>query len=151
PPLVFNGLARRLQSLGLLEWRDGVLYPSEGPGQSRAPGAPTRTATATLDLLYLPETDDLVVVEGGLAAWEKAGLSPVGAAPLPRALHHTSVRTLLANRIEQRRIANLPDNVIALADGDDEALTTMAGAKPQPPVPVCPVFQCTATVVLNRH
>jgi hypothetical protein len=151
PPLIFNGLARRLHSLGLLEWRDGLLRPPDGPGRPETVGPPSRTATATLDFFYLPETDDLIVVDESLAAWEKAAIAPVGAAPLPQTLHHTSVRTLLANRIQQRRIPNLPDSVIALAEGDDEALTTMTGAKPQPPVPVCPVFQCAATVVLDEH
>jgi hypothetical protein len=151
PPLIFNGLARRLHSLGLLEWRDGLLRPSDGPGRPETVGPPSRTATATLDFLYLPETDDLIVVDESLAVWERAAIAPVGAAPLPRTLHHTSVRTLLADRIQQRRIPNLPDNIIALAGGDDEALTTMTGAKPQPPVPVCPVFQCAATVVRGQH
>jgi hypothetical protein len=150
PPLVFNGLARRLHSLGLLEWRDGVLRRSDPPGRSEPDGTASRSGTATLDFLYLPETDDLVVVDTGLADWEKAAPAPVGAAPLPEALHGTTVRTLLQKKIERREVLNLPKRVIMLADGDDEALTEMAGASPQPAVPVCPVFRCAATVVLDR-
>lgn len=148
PPLVFAGLARRLHSLNLLEWRDDVLRPISVT-RPRHNDSASRSATSTLDFLYLPSTDDLVVVGEGLGDWERAGPPIDGAAPLPASLHGVSVRTLFSERIAQRRVANLPDNVVALAGGEDEALTAMAGADPPPPLPLCPVVECAATVVLD--
>ncbi|GGM03344.1 hypothetical protein ACFFX1_39355 [Dactylosporangium sucinum] len=145
PPLIFAGIARRLHSLALLDWRDGALRPFTGA--ARPTEAPARSGTATIDLLYLPTTDDLVVVGEGLGEWERRVPKVSVAAPLPERLHRVSVRTLLSERIAARRVANLPENVVGLPDGADEPLTAMAGADRTPPLPMCPVVEVAATVL----
>jgi hypothetical protein len=146
PPAVFAGLARRLHSLALLDWRGGVLRPIAGVPAERADEVAGRSATTTVDLVYLPTTDDLLVIGDGLGDWERADPPIVGAAPLPTHLHDLTVHTLLSERIADRRVANLAENVVAVADGANESLTAMAGAEPAPPLPLCPVVECAATV-----
>ncbi|GIH08275.1 hypothetical protein Rhe02_63420 [Rhizocola hellebori] len=150
PPLIFNGLARRLHSLGLLDWRDGTLRPTAAEDPSEMPRKAAKTTTASVDLVYLPGTDELLVAHEGLAVWERAGLQPIGASPLPETLHRTTFRNFISARVRQGRVAGLPANAIELTEGDDEPLTAMVGAHPEPPVPVCPVFLCAATLVLGE-
>jgi hypothetical protein len=151
PPLVFNGLARRLHSLRLLEWRDDVMHPWRDRGSAQNAQNATRSSTMSVDLLYLPETDDLLVIPEGLSAWERSGVNPVGAAPVPLAMHEISFRELISAKLRAGRIADMPPDVVSLADESDEELTAMAGAAPRPPVPVCPVFECAATLVLGEQ
>lgn len=111
-----------------------------------------RRTTTTLDFLYLPDTDDLLVVGEGLGAFERADPKLAGLAPVPSELHGLMLRQFLAGRIEERRVGNLPPAVIELAtlDGGDEPVTAMAGARPEPQVPVAPVIEVAATVVLDE-
>ncbi|MEV6964301.1 hypothetical protein AB0M47_04225 [Hamadaea sp. NPDC051192] len=151
PRLVFNGLARRLHSLRLLEWRDEVMRPWQDHASVQNGQNAIRSSTISVDLLYLPEIDDLLVIPEGLADWERSGVDPAGAAPLPLGMHKTSFRELVGAKLSAGLIADLPAGVISLADEADEELTAMAGATPRPPVPVCPVFECAATLVLGEQ
>lgn len=151
PELVFTALGRRLHTLGLLRWRDGALMTTDHSASVLTEATVARRIIITLDFLYLPHTDDLLVVEDGLAEFEKAGPQLAGAAPLPSELHGATRRELLSSKIKDRSVVNLPPSVIelALTDEGDEPITAMAGVKPTPPVPVCPAMEGSATVVYD--
>jgi hypothetical protein len=149
--LVFTTLGRRLQNLELVEWQDGALAPTGSSAPALTEATAERRTTTTLDFLYLPDTDDLLVVEGGLSDFERTNPKVTGLAPVPTNLHELTLGEFLASRIKERRVANLPSSVVDLAtlDAADEPVAEMAGARPHPPVPVAPVIEVSATVVLD--
>jgi hypothetical protein len=150
PEIVFAALARRLHTLDLIEWRGDALLPNGRDTKLDEISAIDRTATSTLDFLYLPDSDDLVAITDGLGEFERAWPRRSQVAPLPDWLHGMSRRELLATRIANRKIVGLPAPVVGLADTEqDEPLTAMAGARPDPPIPVCPVFECSGLVIQN--
>lgn len=147
PAMVFAALARRLHTLDLLEWRGDVLLPNGNhPGLDDIPDV-TRTTEASLDFLYLPDSDDLIAVTESLGEFERAWPRRSQVAPLPDRLHAVSRRELLAARIADRAVVGLAPAIVGLAESEgDESLTAMAGAAPDPPTPVCPVLECSAVV-----
>jgi hypothetical protein len=151
PALVFTTLGRRLQALELLEWQQDALVPTGNSAPALTEATAERRTTTTLDLLYLPETDDLLVVGEGLGDFERANPKIAGLAPVPTELHGLTLREFLGARIEERRVGNLSPAVVELAamDGGDEPVTAMAGAKPDPKVPVAPAIEVAATIVLD--
>ncbi|MFC0105557.1 hypothetical protein [Kibdelosporangium aridum] len=148
PAIVFAALARRLHTLDLLEWRSDVLLPNGNHTDLDDVADVTRTTEASLDFLYLPDSDDLIAVTESLGEFERAWPRRSQIAPLPDRLHEVSRRELLAARIAARAVVGLPPAIVGLADSEsDEPLTAMAGAAPDPPTPVCPVLECSAVVV----
>lgn len=149
--LVFTTLGRRLKTLELVNWQQGTLVSTESSAPALTEATAERRTTTTLDFLYLPDTDDLLVVDGGLSDFERYEPRLAGLAPVPTALHGVTLREFLSSRIDERRVANLPPAVVGLAalDDADEPVTAMAGAKPSPPVPVAPAIEVAATIVLD--
>lgn len=149
--LVFTTLGRRLQALELVEWQHEALVPTGNSAPALTEATAERRTTTTLDFLYLPDTDDLLVIEEGLSDFERTDPKVAGVAPVSTELHQLTLREFLATRIKDRRVANLPPSVVELAawDGTDDLVTAMAGAKPAPPVPVAPAIEVSATIVLD--
>jgi hypothetical protein len=149
PAQVFAAMARRLHTMGLLRWVNDALYPEGARTEVEAPTMVSVVREETLDFLFLPETDELIAVTDGLEDFERAWpRRPQSAfAPLPQALHRTTRNELLGSRIIEGRVIGLPGTVIGLVVGvADEPLSAMAGAAPEPPVPVCPVLECSADI-----
>jgi hypothetical protein len=148
--LVFAALGRRLQTMEMLTWRDDydAYVPARQAARALNDSVMTRYTTTTLDFLFLPHTDDLLVSEAGLADFERTALAVTGIAPLPTALRTTTRRELLTARITERKAAGLSSSVVGLAADDepDEPVAAMAGATPEPAVPVCPAIDCSAVV-----
>jgi hypothetical protein len=147
----FTALGRRLRTLDLLEWRDGAFVAGGDSARVLDEATVTRRRTTTLDFLYLPETDDLLVVDGAPAGFAGGAPATFGVAPIPAELRGTTLHGLLSTRIGERRVANLPDSVVALdTEGTgDEPINSIAGGSLQPAVPVCPAIEGTATVLLE--
>jgi hypothetical protein len=151
PESIFAALARRLHAFELLAWHGSEVVSTGDPTSTLAEATVTKRGTSTLDFLYLPDTDDLLAIEEGLAKFEQALPDQLDAAPVPAILHGTTVRELLATRIMQRRVAQLPSSVVGLAesDGTDEPITAMAGAESRSPLPVGVTIEGSATVALH--
>lgn len=146
--LVFAALARRLHTLGLVDWRGTELHPNPREIDLDADTPASRTTVEALDFLYLPQSDDLIAVTEGLDEFERVRPQRRAVAALPDRLHGMSRRDLLAERITSRKVVGLPPQVVGVADVEqDEPLTAMTGARPEPAVPVCPVIECSALVV----
>jgi hypothetical protein len=110
--MVFAALARRLHTLDLIEWRGDVLLPNGRDIDLDEISTIARTATGTLDFLYLPDSDDLVAITDGLGEFERAWPRRSQVAPLPDRLHGVSRRESLATRIADRKIIGLPAPVV---------------------------------------
>jgi hypothetical protein len=148
---IFAALARRLHTFELLTWHGSEVISTGDPTTALTEASVAQHSTSTLDFLYLPDTDDLLAIEDGLAKFEQTLPDDLEAAPVPVTLHDTTVQELLATRIKQRRVAQLPPSVVALAalDQPDEPITTMAGAAPDSPLPVSVTLEGSATVTLH--
>jgi hypothetical protein len=149
PAHVFAALARRLEHLGLIHRRGDTLLAAAHEASDALRDRPaSRQRPVSLDFIYLPHTDDLIVATEGLADFERAlPQALAGAASLPATLHHVSRRELLARKIASRKVANLPASIVGLVDGqEDEPLAAMAGAPRSTPLPVAPYVECSATV-----
>jgi hypothetical protein len=152
---IFAALARRLHAFELLAWRGREVVSTGDPTSALAEATVAQHGTSTLDFLYLPDTDDLLAIEDGLARFEQVLPNELDAAPVPSAVRGTTVRGLLATRIKQRRVAQLPPSVVELAapdkaDQTDEPITAMAGADPDAPLPVGVTIEGSATVALHE-
>jgi hypothetical protein len=148
PGRVFGGLARRLWNLGLVGLADGIATPVEDGHRRAAEGTATRTRTVTRDLLFLPHTDDLIVVEDGLGDFERALPRRVrGRAPLPEGLSGLTRDGLLTDRLAARTIVNLPPQIQGLAAAPTgEPLHAMAGVEGGSHIPLVPAIECSITV-----
>ncbi|GDY30095.1 hypothetical protein [Gandjariella thermophila] len=153
PELAFTALGRRLCTIDLLAPRDGDFVAGGDAARALDEGTVSQRRSTALDFLYLPETDDLLVVEDTLADFERDGPAPFGVAPIPAELHGTTLHGLLSGRIGERRVANLPASVVALdpRGTPDEPINSIAGGNLRPSVPVCPAVEGTATVLLDQE
>jgi hypothetical protein len=153
PALVFGAIARRLDNFRLLRWTGGTLiaHSDDVSDQEPIPDTAVRHVTTFLDFVYLPDTDDLLVIEDGLSEFERAKPKVTGHAPLPQTLHGSTFQDLLSSRIAKRDVGNLPSTVVGLASSEnaDESITAMSGARPAPPVPVCPAIESSGSLVLD--
>jgi hypothetical protein len=151
PERAFTALGRRLRTLDLLAWQEDAFVAGGGSARVLSEATVTQRRTTTLDFLYLPETDDLLVVEDSLADFERSTPAPFGVAPIPAKLQGMTLHRLLSARIGERRVANLPQSVVALDTRAtaDEPISSIAGGSLRPPVPVCPAIEGTATVLLD--
>lgn len=149
PARVFGGLARRLWNLDLVGLADGVATPVQDGHRRAAEGTAAKTSTITKDLLFLPHTDDLVVVDGGLGDFERALPRWVGAqAPLPERLAGLTRDAFLSDRFSAGTVVNMPPQVqgVATSTGADEPLHAMAGVEGRSHVPLVPAIDCAVTV-----
>ncbi|MEV3921143.1 hypothetical protein [Actinomadura coerulea] len=149
PARVFGGLARRLWNLDLVNLSDGVATPVQDGHRRAAEGTAAKTSTITKDLLFLPHTDDLVVVDGGLGDFERALPRRVGAqASLPERLAGQTRDAFLGQRFAAGTVVNMPPQVRGVApdSATDEPLHAMAGAEGRFPIPLVPAIECTVTV-----
>lgn len=153
PARVFGGLARRLWNLGLVGWADDVVTPLEEGHRLITENAVSKTRTIVVDLLYLPHTDDLIVIEDGLGEFERALPRTLSnGAPLPDNLLGLTRDGLLADHIAAGRVVNLPPQVLGpAAESIDEPLHAMAGVDGAPAIPLVPVIECSATVASDRE
>lgn len=149
PARVFGGLARRLWNLDLVGLSDGVAIPVQDGHRRAAEGTAVTTRTITKDLLFLPHTDDLVVIDAGLGDFERALPRRVGAqAPLPERLAGLTRDAFLTDRFAAGTVVNMPPQVqgVATNSGADEPLHAMAGAEDRSPIPLVPAIDCAVTV-----
>ncbi|MEV0647434.1 hypothetical protein AB0I28_19400 [Phytomonospora sp. NPDC050363] len=148
PQRVFGGLARRLWSLNMVELTDGIITTSAGAADGLADGTAPRTRDINTDLLFLPYTDDLIAVEGGLGDFERAiPRTQRNGVPLPDRFHGLSRHELLRERVRAGSVLNLPAGVTGPAnDSVDEPLDAMAGVKGDPTIPLIPTIECSITV-----
>jgi hypothetical protein len=149
PARVFGGLARRLWNLDLVGLADGVATPVQDGHRRAAGGTAAKTSTITKDLLFLPHTDDLVVVDGGLGDFERALPRRVGTqAPLPERLAGLTRDTFLKDRFAAGTVVNLPPQVqgVATDSGADEPLHAMAGVEGRSHIPLIPAVEGAVTV-----
>jgi hypothetical protein len=147
PDMVFHGVGRRLHTLGLVSWHHDALHRDTTDPIDLS--TVTKTRVETRDFVFLPSTEDLVAVDTGMAQFERAWPSRAQrrVAPLPPHLTGVTRHELLSQRVEQRLVAGLRADVVGVVKPDhDEPLTEMSGAHPDPPVPVCPVLECSAVV-----
>lgn len=146
PMIVWSAIARRLGALRLLADKDDVFGPSSRTRDAVESGTATRLREGTLDFLFLPHTNDLLVASG-LKELEQAKVPATSVAPLPPALHHRSQRQLLSERIQDRTVANLPSTVVGLSESISEDENIGVSTKT---VPTCPAFRCSATVTFGN-
>jgi hypothetical protein len=148
PGRVFGGLARRLWNLGLVSLSDGIATSAEDGLRRVSAGTVVKTRTITQDLLFLPHTDDLIVVEGGLGDFERALPRLVtGRAPLPVGLAGLTRDGLLTARIAAGKVVNLPPQVQGPAMSSvDESVHAMAGDEGRALLPLVPAIECSITV-----
>jgi hypothetical protein len=149
PARVFGGLARRLWNLDLVDLADGVATPVQDGHQPAAEGTAVTTSTITKDLLFLPHTDDLIVVDGGLGDFERALPRRIGnQAPLPARLAGLTRDTFLHDRFRTGTVVNLPPQVqgVATLSYADEPLHAMAGVEGRSHIPVVPAIEGAITV-----
>ncbi|QKV78171.1 hypothetical protein [Amycolatopsis sp. Hca4] len=148
PKFVFAALARRLAALELVTWDSEVLRLTRTSGADD--DDVTRRRTTTMDFLLLPETDDLLAVDGGLGDFERAVGKHALPAPLAPEIGAMPARDLLTERIRANRIAGLPSSVVGLADDEpfgSEAVAAMASTDRTLPIPVAVSVSGSATVV----
>jgi hypothetical protein len=149
PARVFGGLARRLWNLDLVDLADGVATPIPDGHRHATEGTAAKTSTITKDLLFLPHTDDLIVVDGGLGDFERALPRRVGAqAPFPERLAGLTRDTFLNDRFSAGTVVNMPPQVqgVATNSSADEPLHAMAGAEGRSHIPLVPAIDCAVTV-----
>lgn len=155
PERVFGGLARRLWNLGLVDWENGIVTPSKDAHRRIAEGDARRRRTITVDLLYLPHSDDLVVIEEGLSDFEQALPHTLSnGAPLPEHLLNSTRDGLLTDRITSGRVLNLPSGVLGPATvTPDEPVHAMAksrrGGKRGADIPLVPTVECSLTLTFE--
>lgn len=149
PARVFGGLARRLWNLDLVGLSADVAIPVQDGYRRAAEGTAAKTRTITKDLLFLPHTDDLVVVDGGLGDFERTLPRRVDAqAPLPERLADLTRDAFLSDRFSAGTVVNMPPQVqgVATNSGADEPLHAMAGAEGRSHIPLVPAIDCAVTV-----
>jgi hypothetical protein len=149
PARVFGGLARRLWNLDLVGLSDGVSVPVRDGHRRATEGTAAKTSTITKDLLFLPHTDDLIVVDGGLGDFERALPRQVDAqAPLPGQFAGLARDAFLSDRFSAGTVVNMPPQVQGVATnlGADEPLHAMAEAEGRSPIPLVPAIDCAIAV-----
>jgi hypothetical protein len=149
PARVFGGLARRLWNLDLVGLSAGVAVPVQDGHRRAAEGTAAKTSTITTDLLFLPHTDDLIVVDGGLGDFERALPRRIGShAPLPERLAGLTRDAFLSDRFSAGTVVNMPPQVQGVATNSDadEPLHAMAGAERRSHIPLIPAIDCAVTV-----
>ncbi|WIM99657.1 hypothetical protein ACTOB_003317 [Actinoplanes oblitus] len=139
PGQLLAPLARRLLRAGALIPVPGGYAPApDQAAQVFAAGRLREIREARVDLVYLPETDEMISVGDGLASIDNRRLDPTGQAPAAAEIARTPWPEFIGDRIRSHRIAGLSPDIVDIGPSADHS--------PLLPGDFCPVYRCNAQV-----